>query len=339
MKQIIPRLAHVFLGCLCLMVAAGCRKEHRDAQGLRPVVLQTDWFAQPEHGGFYQALARGYYADAGLDVTILEGGPNAMSVQKVLTGRSQFAMNRADTIRRLHEQAVPVVMVMATLQHDPQALMMHAGNPVASFAELDGRRIMAVPGLAWIQWIEAKYDISLEIIPHDFGMERFIHDTDLIQQCLLTNEPFYVERAGVTPKVLPLRESGFNPYHGIYCLQELIDSDPDLVAAFVAASVRGWRDFILNDPAPAFALIAERNEKMTPDFMAFSYRMLKEEGLVTGEGAPNEDIGWLDESRMDDLVAEMKRLGLIDANGAPEPEWYTTRFLLRPGDGQHGVHP
>jgi NitT/TauT family transport system substrate-binding protein len=294
------------------------------------IVLQTDWFPQPEHGGFYQALAKGYYEEAGLNVTILPGGPNAMSTQKVLKGRAHFAMNRADTIHSLTLRDVPVIMVMATLQHDPQALMLHSTNPIDSFEELDGQQVMAIPGLAWIRWIEATYGIELEIIPHDFGMERFINDPDFIQQCLLTNEPFYVRQAGVEPKVLPLRDSGFDPYHGIYCLKTFADSHPDEVRRFVQASVRGWRDFILNDPAPAFALIAARNPKMSPEFMEFSYQTLKRMNLVTGDAPDGQDVGSLDPERMNDMVDELRRIGLVGESAEPDPEWFTTRFLVRP---------
>jgi len=339
MSRKVSSSLYALLICTLLLVVSGCGAKPDPGHGLRRVVLQTDWFAQPEHGGFYQALANGFYEEVGLDVHILQGGPNAMSVQKVLSGRAHFAMNRADTIRRLHEQDVPAVMVMATLQHDPQALMMHEGNPVNSFMELDGQRVIAVPGLAWIQWIEAKYDISLEIIPHDFGMERFISDPGLIQQCLITNEPFYVKQAGVRPKVLPLRDSGFDPYHGVYCLASLIDAEPELVRAFVSASLRGWEDYMNEDPSPAFALIAERNPRMTQEFMQFSYQTMKQEGLVTGFDDAGNRLGWLSPVRMSELVKEMKALDLIPSGTTKEPAWYTTGFLVRPADVPPGALP
>lgn len=304
----------------------GCGRS--DSHDLTGVTLQTDWFPQPEHGGFYQALALGFYEQEGLDVTILPGGPNAMSTQKVLKGRAQFAMNRADTIYSLANRDVPIVMVMATLQHDPQAILLHESNPIQSFDQLDGQRIMAIPGLNWIKWIEAKYDIQLEIIPHDFGIERFMNDPAFIQQCLQTNEPFYVRQAGANPKVLPLRDSGFDPYHGIYCMESFATENPDTVKRFVRASVRGWRDFILNDPSPALELIQERNPKMNDTFMDYCYSTLREQNLVTGQNSTaGELVGDLNPARMEALVAEMQQLGLIDKSEAIERSWYTTQFL------------
>ena len=303
------------------------------------IVLQTDWFPQPEHGGFYQALAKGYYREAGLEVDILPGGPNAMSTQKVLKGTVQFAMNRADTIYSLASRDVPVELVMATLQHDPQAILLHASNPINSLEELDGERVMAIPGLTWIKWLEARYGIKLEIIPHDFGLERFLNDPSFIQQCLLTNEPFYVRQAGVEPKVIPLRRSGFDPYHGIYCLKSYAEQNPEAVRAFVEASVRGWKDFILNDPSPALRLIAERNPKMNQAFMDYCVETLRQQNLVTGEDPEGGQVGQLDPDRLDAMTREMQRLGLVETSGDSVPEWYTVQFLPKPGDEPGNVLP
>ena len=332
------RLAVTLMGVLSLIFCSfitGCGGEEgdsfRDGKRLQRVVLQTDWFPQPEHGGFYQALAKGFYEEAGLEVIILPGGPNAMSTQKVLKGQAHFAMNRADTIYSLAAREVPLLMVMATLQNDPQALLLHAGNPIEHLRELDREQVMAVPGLTWIRWLEARYGIELEIIPHDFGLERFINDPDFIQQCLLTNEPYYVREAGVEVKVLPLRESGFNPPHGIYCLRETALEDPEMVRRFVQASARGWRDFALNDPSPAFALIAELNPKMTPGFMEFSRNTLIREALITAKGS---GTGFLDPKRIDRLVRELHELGIVDPSDRPGDRWFTNRFLedFSPGD-------
>lgn len=324
---------HRLLFLLALLFLNGC-SERTDSSGPSEpsappdsIVLQTDWFPQPEHGGFYQALAKGYYSEAGIEVTILPGGPNSMGVQKVLRGRAHFAMHRADAVYTLHQREVPVVMVMATLQHDPQAILLHAQNPIDSLAELDGTSLMAIPGLPWIDWLKAYYGIDFHIIPHDFGMERFLNDPSFIMQCLLTNEPYVVRQAGVEPKLLPLRESGFDPYHGIYCLRSFAAEQPGLVRRFVQASRRGWRDFIHGDPRPAFDLIAERNSRMTPEFMRFSYRQLKDRQLVTGKDSSEDQTGHLDPQRLITLAGRLHELGLLDGPPPADHPWFTTRFL------------
>lgn len=313
---------------VCIVTLCGCGRAPDSAASapLRQVVLQTDWFAQAEHGGFYQALARGFYREAGLDVVILQGGPNALSTQKILSGTATFAMNRADTIFALSRKGIAVQMLMATLRHDPQAILLHASNPIERLDQLDGQRIMAVPGLMWVRWLKARYQIDFEIIPHDFGLQRFLADPLFIQQCLLTNEPFYVRREGAAPKVLPLAASGFDPPHGIYALTETIETDPELVRAFVAASIRGWRDFIHGDPTPAYDLIAARNPRMTRDFMDFSRDTLRERAMVAPSDAP-ELTGVLPTDRLHALAAELQRLGLIEESAtATTTPWFTNAF-------------
>lgn len=324
MKRFLVRLiAPLIVAATAVALLSGCTdSSNANKQSLDPVILQTDWFPQPEHGGFYQALAKGYYEEAGLDVTILPGGPNSMSTQKILSGRAHFAMNRADTIYSLAARDVPVSLVMATLQHDPQAILLHRENPINAIEELNQKAVMAVPGLNWIKWVEAKYNISLDIIPHDFGLDRFLNDPGFIQQCLLTNEPFYAQQAGFETKTLPLRDSGFDPYHGIYCLNSLIEENPDLVERFVRASIKGWKDFINNDPQPALNLIAERNPKMNAEFMAFSYAAIKENKLVRGMA---NKVGQLDPARLRELVLAMESVGICDPNARPN-QWFSTLF-------------
>lgn len=337
-----------FLSFLAFAVLAGCsdRSDPASASGasadrpgsdtLQSVTVQTDWFPQPEQGGLYQALARGFYEEAGLDVTLLPGGPNSMGVQKVLRGRAQFAMHRADAIYLLHRREVPVVLVMATLQHDPQAILLHQQNPINSLPELDGATLMALPGLPWIDWLKAKYAIDFTVIPHDFGMERFLNDPTFIMQCLLTNEPFVVREAGARPKVLPLRESGFDPYHGLYCLRSFAENNPDTVRRFVQATLRGWKDFLHGDPRPAFDLIAERNSRMSSAFMRFSRGELIKRNLVTGKVSPDDQTGQLDPHRLTALVNDLHQLGLVDGDPPQNHPWFSTRFLPdppKPGDG------
>ncbi len=285
-----------------------------------PITVQTDWFAQPEHGGYYQALAKGYYEEAGLEVAIVSGGPNAMTLQRVLRGRADFAMNRADFVFKQASEGVPIRMVMATLQKDPQAILMHASNPIERIEELDGKAVMAIPGLTWITYVERKFDIRLNILPHDFGMERFLNNPEFIQQCLETNEPFYARQHGVEVKTLPLRDTGFNPYHGLYALDSFIETHPEVVRRFVEASIRGWEDFATNDPSPALELIAARNPRMNQEFMKFSYRTLVEGNYITGDG-PTSQTGQLDPERMRELEQELIDLEMVKPS-EKSIEWY-----------------
>ncbi|MFW5883520.1 MAG: ABC transporter substrate-binding protein, partial [Verrucomicrobiota bacterium] len=278
-------LLSVMVGCL---VWAGCGEPQSGGEVLR---LQTDWLAQPEHGGFYQAAEMGLYAEAGIEVAVLEGGPNALIMEKLASGRVDFAIGRSDDVMLARAQGLDFKIVAAFMQHDPQALMLHASNPIDSFADLDGQRVMAAPGQAWVPLIEGKFDIELELLPLDFGTERFMADPAFIQQVFLTSEPFYVRQHGVQPKLLLLRETGFDPYRVIYTTDRLIAERPEAVRAFVEVSLAGWHAYMQTPGTEAHAAIAERNPKKTPEFIAYVREAMREHQLVYGSAEAGEALG------------------------------------------------
>ena len=300
------------VSCLLTGVLAACGPGGGDdgdsLRELARVSLQTDWYPQPEHGGFYQALARGFYREEGLDVEILPGGMQFMGAVKVTQGRVDFAMHKADSILVHIQEGMPLRMVMATFQHDPQGILIHASNPISSFPELDGATVMAMPGATWIEFLERKYGIQLRILPHDKGMTRFLADEGFLQQCMVTNEPFFAEQQGRPAKVLLLSESGYDPYHVVYARRDFAEAHPDLVRGFVRASLRGWKDYLEGDPTPAHEEILRRNPAMTQELMAFGRRAIRERGLFGGEEA-----GRIDPRRLESIQAILLDLGLLEA--------------------------
>jgi NitT/TauT family transport system substrate-binding protein len=304
------------LGLVALLTA--CSKPEAPATttadgkpALKKVTLQTDWYAQAEHGGYYQALANGYYAEAGLDVTIEPGGPGSFGVQKVASGASQFSMGRSDDVMLAVQEGLPLLIVTALMQHDPQALLLHDETPVKTFADLDGKNVMATPGAAWIQLIEKKHGIKLNIIPLNYGLAQFMADKGFIQQCFVTNEPYYVTEAGHKPRTLLIAGSGYDPYRVIFSSARFIRENPETVRAFAAASARGWDDFLSGDASPGKALIAARNEKMTDAFMDYSIAAMKKFQLVSGDPALGERTGLLDRTRLQQTSDLLHSIGLI----------------------------
>src|SRR5277367_5812594 len=149
---------YLFLVLLCAVaLLSGCSTK-KAANGLTPVKFLTDWYPQPEHGGFYDALIRGYYKDEGLDVTIAPGGPYVNGDQQVSVGAAQFAMNSSDHTLQAIGNGVPLVAVAATMQHDPQALMVHQDSPVHRFEDLEGHAIAIRLGLStWFDYLVKRY--------------------------------------------------------------------------------------------------------------------------------------------------------------------------------------
>ena len=299
-----------------ILLSAGCRPDgdrrvESGSEGLIPVVLQTDWFPQAEHGGFYQALVRGYYRDEGLAVEILPGGPGAMIKHKVSQGAAQFGMNRSDDIIVAVDRGLPLVMAFAVMQRDPQILMMHPGHAAENFRDLDGRTLVASPGLNWIAFLERRFGIRLNVQPHTYGLSHFLNDPTLIQQGFVTNEPYYLRQHGLDPAILMLSDSGFEPYHVIFTNKVYAEEHPETVAAFARATVRGWRDYLEGDPTEAFRLIAERNPRMTPDFLKFSRDTLISLHLVAGDPARADMIGRLDPARIQREIDQLREMDMV----------------------------
>ena len=271
-------LLFLLSGTCSLLLLSGCGGEGQEeadstgAETQKPfkVVLQTDWYAQAEHGGFYQAVAEGYYEAESLDVTINQGGPNALVTQKVATGNSEFGIGRSDDVIVHASRGLPLVIVGALMQRDPQALLFHEESGIEDFNDLDGKTVMATPGALFLQFLEKRYDITINVTPLDYGMSRFLADKDFIQQCFITNEPYYVAKEGASPQTLLIAKSGFAPYRVIYANRNFAEKNPKLVKAFVAASIRGWKSYMDGPRESAHAIIREANPKMTEEFMAFS---------------------------------------------------------------------
>lgn len=296
------------------LLLGGCRRKEAvviPPGGLRKVVLQTDWFPQAEHGGFYQALAKGFYREAGLDVEILPGGPGATIKLSVAKGLADFGMYRSDDVIVAASRGLPLIIVGAVLQHDPEALLVRASSPVKTLADLNGRSVIAPPSMTWIPYVKQKYGIKFDLRPLNYGLAVFLVDPEAIQQCMMTSEPYFAEQRGVKVRTVPLADSGYDPYHSIICRRELVRNSPDVVRTFVAASIRGWRDYLEGDPAPAHALIQQRNSQMSAGQLEYSRRALIVHALVTGDPAHGERIGRISLKRIQqqiDVLTEMKIL-------------------------------
>jgi NitT/TauT family transport system substrate-binding protein len=280
------------------------------------VVLQTDWYAQGEHGGYYQAAAVGYDREEGIELVVEPGGPGAFGMQKVATGQVQFTMGRSDDVMLAIQEGLPVVIVTALMQHDPQALLLHEENPVSSFADLDGKNVMTTPGATFIRFIEARHGIRINVIPLNYGLAQFFADKNFIQQCFITNEPYYVAKNGFKPKTLLIADSGYDPYRVIVTSQRFLRENPEAVRGFVRASARGWHSFLHGDATAAMARIRADNDKMDEAFIRFSIEAMKRHRLVEGDPAKGERIGLITPER---LTAQMDALISVGLLRAPLP--------------------
>jgi NitT/TauT family transport system substrate-binding protein len=291
------------------------------------VTFLTSWFAQAEHGGFYQAKATGLYEKAGLDVIIKVGGPQINGMQLLLAGETDIMMGYDLQVLKALEQGLPVTTVATSFQFDLQGMMTHPD--VASLADLKDKTILvATPGRSsWWPWLKQKYKYTEEQTrPYTFNLQPFIADNNVVQQSYPSSEPFAAKQAGVPVKFFLFATDGYPPYGTtMVTTKPFVAKHPDVVARFVKASLEGWRSYLQN-PAPANVLIKIDNPKMSDEQIAFGVEQLKLLRAVDGGDAATMGLGIITEARWKATYELMVSAGLLK----PEVDWragFTDRFV------------
>jgi NitT/TauT family transport system substrate-binding protein len=284
---------------------------------LDKVTFATNWRAEAEHGGFYQAVADGTYAKYGLDVTILQGGPQNNNRLLLAAGRIEFNMG-ANMIQAFDaaQQGIPIVAIASMFQKDPIVLMSHPGAGFDRFEDLP--KATAFIGkdtlVSVYQWLKAAYGFSEDKIkPYNFNAAPFLADKHSIEQGYVTSEPFEIEREGkFKPNVFLLADYGYDSYSTtIEARRDLIEKNPDLVQRFVDASIIGWSHYIYGDNAAANALIKKDNPDISDELLAFSVKTLREDGIVDSGDSLKAGIGAMTDQRMKSFFDKMVAAGLF----------------------------
>lgn len=258
----------------------------------------TDWRAQAEQGGFYQAMATGEYARRGLDVQIIQGGPGVNVPQLVSSGAVDLGMgSNSFIVLNLAQQGAPVKAVAAFFQKDPQVLIAHPDQDINGIADLKGHPILlsdASVTAFWV-WLRAKYGFTDDQVrKYTFNPAPFLADRRAAQQGYVTSEPYTIEKqSGMKPKVFLLADNGYPGYAAMVLASEaLISKNPAAVKAFVEASAAGWRSYLNGDPRPGDALIRKDNPEMTQDLLDQARQKLKANAIAGDGSGAMEDARW-----------------------------------------------
>ena len=302
------------------------------AEAADHVTFGTNWLAEAEHGGFYQAIADGTYAKYGLDVTILPGGPQANNVLLLPTGKIDFYMGD-DMLQAFTalEQKVPIVAVAAVMQKDPQVVMSHPGVGLDKFTDLTGATIfLGKESLAsFYRWMEQGFGFSEDKVkPYTFNTAPFIADKHSVQQGFLTSEPFAVEKqGGFKPNIFLLADYGYSTYATmIETRTAMLSEHPDLVQRFVDASNIGWYNYLYGDNSKANAAIRRDNPDITDEEIAFSIAKMKEYGIIDSGDTKTLGIGAMTDAHQKDFFDKMVKAGVISAD-LDYKQAYTLQFV------------
>ena len=301
----------------CLAVCLGALPVR--AETLDKVSFGTNWVAEAEHGGFFQAVADGTYKRYGLDVTIVPGGPNDNNRMLLIAGKIDFFM-AANTLMSFDAVAnnVPVVTIAAMFQKDPQVLIAHPDVGVEKFEDLKNKNLtlfVSKEGMAtYFQWLKADYKFSdANVKPYTFNAQPFLADKMSAMQGYVTSEPFAVEKQGhFKPKVFLLADYGFNTYSTLIETRTALAQDkPDLVQRFVDASIIGWYHYLYGDNSAGNALIKQQNPEMTDELLAYSVAKMRENGIVDSGDTLKLGIGAITDARMASFFDKMVRARVV----------------------------
>ncbi len=294
----------------------------------------TNWRAEAEHGGFYQAAVDGTYARYGLDVTIVPGGPQANNLALLLADRIDFAMglNLIQAFEAVRE-SVPFVVVAAEFQKDPMALLSHPGVGLDRWSDLP--KATAFVGeealVSVYQWLRDAYGFrDANVKPYVFNISPFLADNGSILLGYVTSEPYEIEKkGGFKPNVFLLADHGYSTYSTtIVTRRDTIDTNPDPVRRFVDASAIGWRHYLYGDNTQANAAIKTANPDITDGEIAYSIAKMKQYGIVDSGDALTMGIGAMTDARVQDFYDKMVKAGVVKA-GLDIKKAYTLQFVDR----------
>jgi NitT/TauT family transport system substrate-binding protein len=302
------------------------------AQSLDKVTFATNWVAQAEHGGFYQALADGTYRKHGLDVTLLPGGPNVNHRLQLIAGRIEFYMS-ANTLQAFDAvaQNIPTLVVAAMFQKDPQVLLAHPDQGIEKFEDLKKLTLLiSKEGIAsYYQWMMHDFGFTeRQVKPYTFNPQPFLADKRTAMQGYVTSEPYAIEtQGGFKPKIFLIADRGWGSYSTlIETRRDLVEKKPDLVQRFVDASAIGWMNYLYGDNTAANARIKRDNPEMSDARIAYSIAKMKEYGIVDSGDTIKGGVGAMTDARMKSFFDQMVAAGVVKG-GIDTKKAYSLQFV------------
>ena len=290
------------------------------------MTLQLNWFPEAEHGGYFAALAEGYYQEAGLNVKILPGGPDTPVLQQVARRAVTFGVVNADNLLLGRAQQMPVIALMAPLQMSPRCIMVHESSGIRDFADLKNITIAMSSSSPYAFFLRKRLKLEdVKIVPYSGNVAQFLLHKNYAQQAYVFSEPFVARKEGGDPKVLMVSDLGFNPYASVlFTHDESVDDQARIVEKMVTASIRGWARYI-ESPEAANKLIHRLNKEMDFDILEFGAQELRP--LVMNNVAEQDGIGTMSRNRWRTLAEQLVETDQLKPDAIDVDKAYTTKFL------------
>ena len=289
-----------------------------DSAPLTKVSVALDWFPWSNHAGLYVARERGYFAEEGLEVDIFTPGDPSTVLQTVGAGRDDFGINYQTGVLIAREQGVPVVSIMALVQHPLNSVMALEGSGISSPADLVGKTI-GWPGIPDNEPLLDTMlksegfgldDVELVNVGFDLVPALISEKVDAIVGAYWVHESISAVNQGFPVNIMRMEQYGVPDFYELVMVanEETIAEDPDLVQRFVRAASRGYQDAIA-DPQGAVQLLGEVRPEVDLSIESPGVDLLAP--LWKPEGG--QGFGWQEEDRWVDFAAWMSESGLLSS--------------------------
>ena len=310
-----------------LALALPCRAW--SGEPLKKAVLIPQWEPQAQFAGYYVALAKGFYAAQGVDMTILRGGPSQPPSRLLREGKAQFGTFFLTTAIMERAAGLPLVNLAQFVPHSTVLLIAKKADGIEKPADLDGRRA-SVWGPEFRLATEAffrRHGVTATAVPQGFTVDIFLRGAVTACSAMRYNEYHAILNAGLDPDeltVFALADYGLDlPEDGLYALEETARNDPELCRAVARASIQGW-NYAFEHPDAALDIVMSHvsaahlpTNRMHQQWMLTQLRQ-----AMTGAGEP---LGALTRQRYQDAAATLGQAGLT----ADVPDYEVFHVPLR----------
>ena len=306
-----------------------------DRPALRTVTLQLNWFPEAEHGGFYAAAVHGFFAEEGLDVKLLSGGPNVPVVQLLDSGKVDFAVLNADRVILGRSAQADVMAVMATMQDSPRCIMVHRQSGISDLRDLKNVTLALGNGPTFVEYMTLHLSLeNVETVTYAGSIAPFLANERFAQQAYVFSEPYLARQQGADPLNLMVSEIGFNPYASLLTTtHQTCNQDSELVAKVVRASIRGWKHY-LSDPQKTNELIDQLNPDMNPQALAYGVQQISRLCRPGGESSP--PLGSMTRERWQTLIDQLVETKLVAPGSVAVEKTFSNDFLPSGQSGEAG---
>lgn len=293
---------------------------------LQNVSLALNWFPEAEHGGYYAAKVHDNYQKYGLNVQILAGGPDVPVIQRVASGQIEFGVANADEVLLARNQGVPVVALLAPIQHTPMCIMVHEESPFHKLSDLKNVKLAMTLSSPYMSYLKKKLPLDgVTILPYSGNIAPFLNEKNYAQQGYIFSEPYLAKQKGINVRCLPLKEIGFDPYTSVLITNEkLIKKNPELVQKVTQASQKGWKTYF-NNPKQTHEHIAKLNSNMNQDILNYGWKIIK--GMGQNPLEKNFEIGKMTKQRWETLKSQLIEIQLIQKENVNIEQAFTNHFL------------